>query len=74
MTVTCKAEESLTCSCVDVGRLLTGQIALLIFIKPMRIKLKLKRHLIVSLKKHAKQKAILATLKVKSQKLKMVQI
>jgi hypothetical protein len=46
----------------------------LIFIKPMRIKLKLKLHLIVSLKKLAKQKAILATLKVKSQKLKMAQI
>ena len=35
-------------------RLLTVQIALLIFIKPMRIKLKLKRHLIVSLKKARK--------------------
>jgi len=69
MTVTCKAEESLTCSCVDVGTIIDGSDCL-----PMRIKLKLKRHLIVSLKKHAKQKAILATLKVKSQKLKMAPI
>ena len=74
MTVTCKAEESLTCSCVDVGTIIDGSDCSVDIHQSMRIKLKLKRHLIVSLKKHAKQKAILATLKVKSQKLKMVQI
>ena len=74
MTVTCKAEESLTCSCVDVGTIIDGSDCSVDIRQTYANKAEAKLRLIVSLKKLAKQKAILARLKVKSPKLKMAPI
>ena len=74
MTVTCKAEESLTCSCVDVGTIIDGSDCSVDIHQAYANKAEAEAALNRFIEKHAKQKAILATLKVKSQKLKMVQI
>ena len=73
MTVTCKAEESLTCSCVDVGTIIDGSDCSVDIHQTYANKAEAEAALNRFIEKLAKQKAILAKLKVKSQKLKMAQ-
>ena len=74
MTVTCKAEESLTCSCVDVGTIIDGSDCSVDIHQTYANKAEAEAALNRFIEKARKQKAILATLKLKSPKLKMAQI
>ena len=65
MAVTCKAEESLTCSCVDVGTIIDGSDCSVDIHQTYANKAEAEAAL---------NRFILATLKVKSQKLKMAPI
>ena len=72
MTVTCKAEESLTCSCVDVGTIIDGSDCSVDIHQTYANKAEAESALNRFIEKARKQKAILARLQVKSPKLKMV--
>lgn len=74
MTVTCKAEESLTCSCVDVGTIIDGSDCAVDIHQTYANKAEAEAALNCFVEKARKTKVILAILKVKSQKLKMAPI
>ena len=70
MTVKCKAEESLTCSCVDVGTIIDGSDCSVEVHQFYSTEADANAALERLTKKRAIQKAILAKLKAKSWQLK----